>query len=212
MIMRIEKTIIVRGRMLIKRIFDVFLTLIALVVLFPLMLLISVVIVCDSKGGIFYKQIRVGKNNKDFSLYKFRTMRMDSDEQSLITVGDRDARITWVGYSLRKMKLDELPQLINILKGDMSIVGPRPEVRKYVNLYTKEQMRVLDVLPGLTDYASIAYVNENALLEKSSNPEQTYIHEIMPAKLQLNFKYIDSQSLFVDLGIIVKTITRILIR
>lgn len=212
MIMRIEKTIIVRGRMLIKRIFDVFLTLIALVVLFPLMLLISVVIVCDSKGGIFYKQIRVGKNNKDFSLYKFRTMRMDSDEQSLITVGDRDARITWVGYSLRKMKLDELPQLINILKGDMSIVGPRPEVRKYVNLYTKEQMRVLDVLPGLTDYASIAYVNENALLEKSNNPEQTYIHEIMPAKLQLNFKYIDSQSLFVDLWIIVKTITRILIR
>jgi len=195
-----------------KRIFDVFFTLIALIVLFPLMLLVSIVIACNSKGGVFYKQERVGKNNKDFLLYKFRTMRTRSDTQSLITVGDRDERITKVGYFLRKLKLDELPQLLNILKGDMSIVGPRPEVRKYVDLYTDEQMRVLDVLPGLTDYASIAYINENALLSQSAHPEQTYIREIMPAKLQLNFKYIENQSLLEDIKLILLTVKRIAMR
>jgi lipopolysaccharide/colanic/teichoic acid biosynthesis glycosyltransferase len=197
--------------MFIKRIFDILLTLIALIVLFPLMLLIAIVIVCDSRGGIFYKQLRVGKNNKDFYLYKFRTMRTYSDKQNLLTVGNRDLRITKVGYFLRKIKLDELPQLINILKGDMSIVGPRPEVRQYVDLYTKEQMRVLNVLPGLTDFASIAYINENTLLEKSNNPQQTYINEIMPAKLQLNFKYIENQSLLEDLKLILLTVKRIVI-
>jgi len=197
--------------MFIKRFFDVFLTATALLFFFPLMLLIAIATVCDSRGKVFYKQMRVGKNNKDFCLYKFRTMRTSSDEQSLITVGDRDLRITKVGYFLRKTKLDELPQLINILKGDMSIVGPRPEVRKYVDLYTKEQLCVLQVLPGLTDYASIEYIDENAMLDKLNNPEQSYINEIMPAKLQLNFKYIENQSLWVDLKIILKTIKRILI-
>jgi len=198
--------------MSIKRIFDIFFSLIALLILFPLMLLVAIVIVCDSKGGIFYKQRRVGKNNNDFYLYKFRTMRTCSDEKSLLTVGDRDSRITKVGYFLRKIKWDELPQLLNIVKGEMSIVGPRPEVRKYVDLYTKEQLCVLNVLPGLTDYASIAYMNESALLEKSNNSEQTYINEIMPAKLELNFKYIENQSLFVDLKIIAMTVKRILFR
>jgi len=198
--------------MRIKRILDIFLTLIALIFLFPLMLLIAIAIVCNSRGGVFYKQMRVGKNNKDFYLYKFRTMHVYSDSQSLITVGNRDSRITKVGYFLRKTKLDELPQLINILKRDMSIVGPRPEVRKYVDLYTKEQMYVLQVLPGLTDYACIEYMNENAILEKSDNPEQMYINEIIPAKLQLNFKYIENQSLWEDFKIIVKTIRRILVR
>ena len=198
--------------MRIKRIFDIFFTSIALVVLSPLMLLTALAIVCDSKGKIFYKQLRVGKNNTDFYLYKFRTMRSCSDMQGLLTVGDRDLRVTKIGYFLRKIKWDELPQLFNILKGDMSIVGPRPEVRKYVDLYTDEQMRVLDVLPGLTDYASIEYINENSLLEQSSSPEQTYINDIMPAKLQLNFKYIDNQSLFVDLQIIAKTMQRILLK
>lgn len=196
----------------IKRIFDVFSVSLALLLLFPLMLLISLVIACDSRGGVFYKQLRVGRKNKDFYLYKFRTMRLCSDEQSLLTVGDRDERITKVGYFLRKTKLDELPQFFNILKGDMSIVGPRPEVRKYVNLYTPEQMRVLDVLPGLTDYASLAYMDENALLEQSDTPEQTYIAHIMLAKLQLNFKYIEKQSLSEDVKLIFKTIRRILLR
>jgi lipopolysaccharide/colanic/teichoic acid biosynthesis glycosyltransferase len=198
--------------MFIKRVFDLCSVSIALLLLFPFMLLISIAIVLNSKGGVFYKQMRVGKCNKDFCLYKFRTMRTFSDRQSLLTVGDRDERITKVGYFLRKMKLDELPQLVNILKGDMSIVGPRPEVRKYVDLYTEEQKRVLAVLPGLTDYASIVYINENALLERSDNPEQTYINEIMPAKLQLNFKYIENQSFFVDLKIILKTIGKIFFR
>jgi len=194
-----------------KRIFDVFFTLIALIVLFPLMLLIAIAIVCSSKGDVFYKQMRVGKNNKDFLLYKFRTMRSHSDTQGLLTVGEKDERITKIGCFLRKMKLDELPQLLNILKGDMSIVGPRPEVRKYVDLYTEEQMRVLEVLPGLTDYASIDYINENAILGKSNLPEQTYIHEIMPAKLQLNFKYIENKSFFEDLKLILLTVKRILV-
>ena len=198
--------------MFIKRLVDIFLTASALIVLSPLLLLTVVVLLCDSKGSILYKQVRVGKNNKDFCLYKFRTMHMSSDTQSLITVGDRDSRITKIGYLLRKTKWDELPQLMNILKGDMSIVGPRPEVRKYVDFYTKEQMQVLQVLPGLTDYASIEYMNENAMLEKLSNPEQTYINEIMPAKLQLNLKYIENQSLWVDLKIIAKTVKCILIR
>ena len=192
--------------MISKRIFDLLSCSIALLLLFPFMLLISMAIVLNSRGGVFYRQMRVGKNNRDFHLYKFRTMRTGSDKQRLITVGNRDERITTVGYFLRKTKLDELPQLVNILKGDMSIVGPRPEVRKYVDLYSEEQRRVLSVLPGLTDYASIAYINENALLEQSDNPEQTYINEIMPAKLQLNFKYIENQSFFVDLKIIFKTI------
>ena len=198
--------------MRIKRAFDVFFSLIALIMLSPLMLLIAVAIVCDSKGGVFYKQKRVGKNNTDFYLYKFRTMYRCSDRECLLTVGDRDARITKTGYFLRKMKGDELPQLLNILKGEMSIVGPRPEVRKYVDLYTKEQLRVLDVLPGLTDYASIAYINENALLEQSGDPEQIYINEIMPAKLRLNFKYIENQSLMVDLKIIALTVKHVLIK
>ena len=196
--------------MCIKRTFDLFLTAVALSVLSPFLLLTALVIVCDSSGGVFYKQLRVGKNNTDFYLYKFRTMRTCSDLQGLLTVGDRDSRITKVGYFLRKTKWDEMPQLFNILKGDMSIVGPRPEVRKYVDLYTEEQMRVLDVLPGLTDYASIEYVNENSLLEQSDSPEQTYINKIMPAKLQLNFKYIAHQSLLVDLKIIAKTAQQIL--
>jgi lipopolysaccharide/colanic/teichoic acid biosynthesis glycosyltransferase len=139
-------------------------------------------------------------------------MRTDADKKGLLTVGDRDSRVTKIGYFLRRTKLDELPQLINILKGDMSVVGPRPEVRKYVNMYTQEQMHVLKVLPGLTDYASIQFIDENAILSKSDNPEQVYINEIMPAKLQLNFKYINDQSLFVDLKIILQTLRRILVR
>ena len=198
--------------MVFKRIFDLLACVTALLFLFPFMLLVSIAIVLNSKGGVFYKQVRVGKNNRDFYLYKFRTMRTGSDLQRLITVGDRDERITSVGYFLRKTKLDELPQLVNILKGDMSIVGPRPEVRKYVDLYTEKQLSVLSVLPGLTDYASIAYINENALLEQSDNPEQTYINEIMPAKLQLNFKYIENQSFLVDLNIILKTIGGIFLK
>ena len=193
-----------------KRLFDIVLSLIAIAVFLPFGLLIAFAIVCDTKGHIFYRQARVGRNNKDFLLYKFRTMYEESDHGSLITVGADDMRITKSGRFLRKYKIDEFPQFLNILKGEMSIVGPRPEVRKYVDMYTPEQMKVLSVRPGLTDYASIRYVDENTLLAASDNPEQTYINEIMPDKLALNLKYIQDQSLWVDFKIMVKTFMAIL--
>lgn len=140
-------------------------------------------------------QRRVGKNGKQFNLLKYRTMKKNSDKLGLLTVGDRDPRVTTLGRFLRKYKLDEMPQLFNVLKGDMSIVGPRPEVKKYVDLYTEEQRKVLQVRPGITDYASLSYIDENEILAASDNPEKTYIEEIMPAKIELNFKYIENRSL-----------------
>lgn len=176
----------------------------------PIFLLLALLILLDSKGGIFYKQIRVGKNGKDFLLLKFRSMKTDADKKGLLTVGGNDSRITRIGYYIRKYKLDELPQLINVLKDDMSLVGPRPEVRKYVSLYNSEQQKVLNIKPGITDYASIEFSNENEILGKVSNPEQVYINEIMPAKLQLNLKYIREQSMITDIKIILRTILRII--
>jgi lipopolysaccharide/colanic/teichoic acid biosynthesis glycosyltransferase len=192
-----------------KRLFDIIASFIGLLILFPFFLLISFLIVIDSRGGIFYRQVRVGRNNVDFRLFKFRTMATGSDKKGLLTVGGRDSRITRVGYYLRKYKLDELPQLLNVLIGDMSLVGPRPEVRRYVDMYNDEQRRVLLVKPGITDYASIEYSNENELLARSSDPEQTYIREVMPAKLLLNQKYIAEQGLLTDLRIIFKTLLKI---
>ena len=192
-----------------KRLFDILFSLIVLTIGLPFALIIALLIVADSKGRVFYRQSRVGRNNVDFQLYKFRTMCSGADKGSLITVGGDDARITKVGRFLRKFKIDEFPQFLNILKGEMSIVGPRPEVRKYVDMYTPEQMRVLSVRPGLTDYASIRYVNENELLATSPDPEKTYIEEIMPDKLNLNLKYIDEQSLWVDMKIMMQTLVAI---
>lgn len=176
------------------RFFDFLFSLLGLIILSPLLLLISLCIVFDSRGGIFYRQIRVGKNGKDFKLYKFRSMRSGSDRRGLITVGEKDSRITRVGYFLRKYKLDELPQLINVLKGEMSLVGPRPEVRKYVDLYTPEQRKVLSVVPGITDYASIEYVDENRILGGAVDPDKTYVEVIMPDKIRYNMRYIEHRS------------------
>ena len=192
-----------------KRLFDILFSLLVLTIGLPFALIIALLIVLDSKGSVLYRQCRVGRNNVDFQLYKFRTMCTGADKGSLITVGGDDARITKVGRFLRKYKIDEFPQFLNILKGEMSIVGPRPEVRKYVDMYTPEQMRVLSVRPGLTDYASIRYVNENELLATSLDPEKTYIEEIMPDKLKLNLKYIDEQSVGTDLKIMMQTIVAI---
>ena len=172
-------------------------------------MLISFFVALGSRGGIFYRQIRVGKDNIDFSLLKFRTMHTGADKKGLLTVGARDSRVTGIGYTLRKYKLDELPQLFNVLMGDMSLVGPRPEVRKYVDMYNAEQKQVLSVKPGITDYASIEYVNENEVLAKAENPEQTYINEIIPHKLQLNLKYIKEQGFGTDLKIIFRTLGKI---
>lgn len=195
---------------MVKRLFDIFSSLLGLVILLPFLIAISVLIFVNSSGGVFYRQIRVGKNGKDFKLWKFRTMQPDSDKNGLLTVGGRDARITSLGYYLRKYKLDELPQLMNVFVGEMSIVGPRPEVRKYVDLYTSEQLQVLDVQPGITDYASIEYANENDLLAESSDPENKYIQQVMPAKLKLNMKYIAEKSLGTDLKIIFRTLGKII--
>jgi lipopolysaccharide/colanic/teichoic acid biosynthesis glycosyltransferase len=194
---------------MVKRLFDIFFSSIGIIFLLPVFFIVAVIIVFTSKGGVFYIQKRVGKNGIDFSLFKFRTMKTGSDSKGLLTVGGRDSRITRVGYYLRKYKLDELPQLLNVFLGDMSLVGPRPEVRKYVNLYNEQQRQVLLAKPGITDFASIEFIDENEILGKSTDPEKTYIVEVMPAKLELNIKYINNQGLFTDIGIILKTILKI---
>ncbi len=193
-----------------KRLFDLIFSLFGILILFPFFLIISLLITIDSRGGIFFLQTRVGKDNTDFKLFKFRTMKTGSDKKGLLTVGNSDSRITRAGYYLRKYKLDELPQLFNVLIGNMSLVGPRPEVRKYVELYTPEQLKVLSVKPGITDNASIEYVNENELLAKHPEPEKFYISEVMPAKLKINLEYIANASLAEDFKIILKTVFRIL--
>lgn len=193
------------------RLIDCIASLLGLIFLLPVFLVIALWIKGDdSKGPVFYRQTRVGKDGIDFGLYKFRSMYVDSDRHGLITVGGRDPRITRSGYYIRKYKLDELPQLINVLKGEMSMVGPRPEVRKYVDLYTDEQRRVLTVRPGITDYASIEYLDEPTLLAQSADPDKTYIEEVMPAKIALNMKYINNPTLGEYLKIIFKTIAAIL--
>lgn len=192
-----------------KRIFDIISSILGLILFSPFLMVISILIVTDSKGGVFFKQQRVGKNNIDFGLLKFRTMKVDSEKQGQLTISNKDSRITKVGSFLRKYKLDEIPQLINVLKGEMSVVGPRPEVRKYVNLYTPEQLKVLTVKPGLTDLASLKYINENEILSKSSTPEKTYIEEIMQEKLKLNMEYITKNNLWFDIQLIFKTIGKL---
>ncbi len=163
-----------------------------------------------SKGPIIYKQVRVGKNNKDFKIFKFRTMHVNADKLGLLSVGDRDPRITQIGYYLRKFKLNELPQLTNVLRGDMSFVGPRPEVRKYVNFYNQEQMQVFKVRPGITDLASIEFRNESELLSNQEDPDSYYINVIMPKKLQINLDYLKERTLFKDIGVILKTFLAII--
>lgn len=195
-----------------KRLFDLTFSGLGLIILAPAFIIIWIWVSLDSPGGGFYKQTRVGKNGVDFLLWKFRTMHTDADKKGLLTVGGRDPRVTKSGYFLRKYKLDEIPQLLNVFLGEMSLVGPRPEVRKYVNLYSKEQLKVLSVKPGITDLASIKFINENELLSNSKDAEKTYISEIMPAKLALNLEYISKQSLKTDLEIIMKTVAAIISR
>ena len=195
---------------MIKRLFDLMITLPMLLLVSPFFLIIALLIKIGSNGPVFYKQVRVGLNNRDFKIFKFRTMHINADKAGLLTVGGRDPRVTPIGYFLRKYKLDELPQLLNVLFGSMSLVGPRPEVRKYVDLYNAEQQKVLSVKPGITDYASIEYSEENDLLAKSNNPEGTYINEIMPAKLRLNQKYIAEKNLTTDIKILWLTFKKII--
>lgn len=193
-----------------KRFFDILCSGLGLIVLSPLFLFMAILIKLDSIGPVFFRQNRVGLNNRDFLLYKFRSMRIGSDRKGLITIGSRDPRITRSGYFFRKYKLDELPQLINVLKGDMSLVGPRPEVRKYVAFYTEEQMKVLSVKPGVTDYASIEYADEDKILGLSDDPKKMYVEKILPAKIKLNMKYINNHSNVEYFKIIFLTLVRLI--
>lgn len=192
------------------RFFDILLSGLGLILLSPLLVLIYVLIRMESRGPGFYSQKRIGKDGAPFRLYKFRSMRRGADKGHLITVGGRDGRITKVGYYIRKYKIDELPQLWNVLIGDMSLVGPRPEVERYVRLYTPEQRIVLLVKPGITDYASIAFSNENELLGQADDPEEMYIHEIMPKKIEYNLNFINNRTLGEYFKIIFMTLGKIL--
>lgn len=194
---------------MLKRIFDIILSLFGLIILLPFMLIIAIFIKLDTKGPIFFKQLRVTKNGREFKIFKYRTMKVGSDKYSQITIGE-DSRITKVGSFLRRYKLDEIPQLINVLIGDMSLVGPRPEVPKYVALYTDEQKEILKARAGITDYASIEFSNENDLLASEENPEKAYIEKIMPKKIELNKKYLSEISILTDIKIILLTIKKIL--
>lgn len=195
-----------------KRLFDIVASGVGLLVLSPLFAVLAVWIKADSRGPVFYRQTRVGRNNKDFRLYKFRSMRPDSDKLGLITVGGRDPRVTRSGYYIRKYKLDELPQLINVFVGDMSLVGPRPEVRKYVDMYTAEQLHVLDVRPGITSLASIRYRNENDVLAASDDPERCYIERVMPDKLEIDLEYVARAGLWSDIKLIFSTFKEIIVK
>lgn len=198
--------------MYVKRVFDVVVAFLGVLFLLVPFVIVAILIIADSKGGVFYRQTRVGRDKVNFELLKFRTMYTNSDRLGLLTVGDHDRRITKFGYWLRKYKIDELPQLLNVLKGDMSFVGPRPEVIKYVELYDLQQVRVLSVKPGITDWASIEFSEENELLAKSADPESFYINEIIPSKIMQNLKYINKHDIWVDLTIIFLTLKKIMIR
>lgn len=189
-----------------KRLFDIVCSFFGLVFLSWLFVFVALWVGLSSRGGVFYRQRRVGRCNRDFTIYKFRSMRVNSDRQGLLTIGGRDGRITKAGVFIRKYKLDELPQLFNVLKGDMSFVGPRPEVRKYVELYTEEQKKVLTVRPGITSLSSIKYRNENEILSRSDNPEQYYIDVIMQDKLAIELDYLEQRSLLTDIKVIFQTI------
>lgn len=192
------------------RLLDIIFSILGIIILLPLFLIICLIIKADSKGGCFFIQERIGKGGKPFGILKFRTMRCGADADGLLTIGTHDRRITRVGSFLRKTKIDELPQLWNVLKGEMSIVGPRPEVEKYVLLYTEEQRRVLSVRPGITDYASIEYVNENEILSQASDPDRAYIEKVMPHKIKLSMRYLEHYCVSEYLKIIFLTLKKII--
>ena len=193
-----------------KRLFDIVASGVGLLLLSPLFLLVAIWIKLDSPGPVFYRQVRVGRYNRDFRIFKFRSMRVGADKGSLVTIGGRDPRVTRSGYFIRKFKVDELPQLINVFIGDMSLVGPRPEVRHYVDYWTKEQLHVLDVRPGITDPASSKFRDENELLEKAEDPEKYYIEVIMQEKLRLYLEYVENHSFWYDIKLIFQTFVAII--
>ena len=208
--MQLLQILKLNNNLMLKRCFDLLFSILGLIVLFPILLLISICIILDSKGPILFIQGRVGKNNIDFNIYKFRTMRIQSQKKGLLTLGNNDSRITKIGYFLRRYKIDEFPQLINILKGDMSFVGPRPELRYYVNFYNEDDLKIFTVRPGITGLASLKYRNEVELLKAAENPEEFFIKTIIPDKLKFNKMYIEKQNFFFDLKLILLTVIKVL--
>ena len=192
-----------------KRLFDIFWALIGILLVSPFFILFAILIFVGDGKSPFFKQTRIGKDKREFSLIKFRSMRVGAEKSGQITVGGKDPRITRIGYFLRKYKLDELPQFINILAGDMSFVGPRPEVPKYVALYNSEQQKVLSVRPGLTDLASLEFIDENILLGHAKDAEAAYINEVLPKKLALQLQYVETQSMLGDVKLILRTLVKI---
>lgn len=193
-----------------KRLFDIITSWVVLCFFLPFGIIISLLILLGSKGGVFYTQERIGKNGKPFGLFKFRSMKENAEKDGRLTIGMRDPRITKVGFFLRKYKLDEFPQFINVLKGDMSIVGPRPEVKEYVDLYSEDQLLILNVRPGITDLASLEFFNENEILGKADDAQKAYVDEVMPAKIELNKKYLENPTIGADLKIMWRTFIKIL--
>lgn len=191
------------------RFFDLIFSIFILLLFLPIGIVIAILIRIESKGSVFYRQVRIGKDEKQFKLLKFRSMLIDADKQGNLTVGAKDSRITRVGYVIRKFKLDEFPQFINVLLGQMSVVGPRPEVLEFVALYTAQQRKVLLVRPGITDEASLQYFEENKLLAGSEDPKKTYIDVVMPSKLAINLAYLEKRTFLTDLTVVGKTILRI---
>lgn len=195
---------------MLKRVFDILASGVGLLFLSPLFLFIAIWIKLDSEGPVFFRQIRVGRYHKNFKIYKFRSMKIGSDKGSQVTIGGHDYRITRSGYFIRKTKIDELPQLINVFIGDMSLVGPRPEVPYYVKFWTFDQLRVLDVRPGITDPASIKFRNENELLGNVANPEKYYVEVLMQEKIKLYLNYVDNACFWYDIKLILETFKVIL--
>lgn len=195
---------------MVKRFFDLFLAIVGLLLLSPFLILVAILVKLDSPGPALFIQNRVGRHNKDFKIYKFRTMRIQSQKKGLLTIGNNDSRVTKVGYFLRRYKIDEFPQLLNIIKGDMSFVGPRPELRYYVNFYKPEDLMILRVRPGITGLASLKYRNEVELLKQADDPESYFINTIIPDKLRYNKLYISKQNFFFDLYLILLTVIRVL--
>lgn len=193
---------------MIKRLFDICFSVCVLILFLPFGICIGLWIALESRGGVFFIQERIGKNGVPFSMYKFRSMRKYAENDGKLTIGTNDLRITQSGRFIRKFKLDEFPQFINVLKGEMSVVGPRPEVKEFVDLYSEEQKQILSVKPGITDFASLEYFEENKLLGMSENPKETYINVVMPSKIELNKKYLGNPTLGTDLKIIWKTFTK----
>ena len=195
-----------------KRCFDITASFFGILFLLIPFAVVAVAVKCSSRGPVFFRQVRVGKNGRKFRIYKFRTMVADAEKKGMqITVGG-DSRVTGIGRVLRKTKVDELPQLFNVFAGQMSFVGPRPEVPHYVDMYSDYQKNVLRIKPGITELASIVYRDENDVLAKSEDPERTYIEEIMPEKIKLNMQYMQKMNVFYDIYLIFRTFAAVLKR